>query len=259
MRRGGSLPPLLLCPGTATSTETMRVELGGTTLYHPALGRSLDVEGGEHDLSAWARFGGVLFRVRSVTPVLLVLVVIVWPTTGGLSPWRAVVALALVVGGEWYRMRAVGVAGKCTRTRGSNVKELVTSGPFAHVRNPLYIGNFLLAYGLVVLSKVDWLLWVFPLAFFFQYSAIVAWEEAVLRQTFGEEYERYRREVPAWLPTPRAYSDPSTHVYKREIAVRSERDSLRAVIVIAAILVLKHFVFHDAMSKMLVALVGPTG
>lgn len=241
----------------------MLVEVCGAARYHPPHDRGTGARAGTREeiikLNAWDRLGGLLFRARGVTPVVLVLVVVLWPTTGGLSLERGAVALALVAGGEWYRMRAVGVAGKCTRTRGSNVKELVTSGPFARVRNPLYIGNFVLTYGLVVLSKVDWLLWAFPLAFFFQYAAIVAWEESVLAETFGEEYERYTREVPAWLPSTKAYSHPSGHVYRGGIAWRSERDSLRAVVALAAVLVLKHFVFHDAVSRLIGSLVGPTG
>lgn len=201
--------------------------------------------------TGWQRLGGAFFRARSVTPVVVILVVLLWPTSGGLSWQRAAASLALVIAGEWCRIRAVGVAGKCTRTRGSNVKELVTSGPFAHVRNPLYIGNFVLAYGLVVLSKVDWLLWAFPVAFFFQYAAIVAWEESVLLGSFGGEYERYRSEVRAWMPSPRAYSNPSDHSFRREIALRSERDSLRTVVVLIAVLALKHLLFHGAISALM--------
>ncbi|MBD3348268.1 MAG: hypothetical protein GF400_03600 [Candidatus Eisenbacteria bacterium] len=201
----------------------------------------------------WERLGGFLFRARSATPVILLLVVVFWPTGGGLSFRRGALAAALIIGGEWYRIRAVGVAGKCTRTRGSNVKELVTAGPFARVRNPLYIGNFVLTYGLVVLSKVDWLLWVFPLAFFLQYAAIVAWEERVLSESFGEEYEHYRAHVPAWLPSGRVYPSPSHHGYRKEIALRSERDSLRAVLLLVAVLLLKHFVFHEAIRSLVSA------
>lgn len=200
------------------------------------------------DLTTWQTIGGLLFRARSATPVALVVVVALWPTPGGLSPWRAAIAAALLAAGELYRFRAVGFAGKCTRTRGSNVKELVTSGPFARVRNPLYLGNFVLTYGVVVLSKVEWLVWAFPVVFFLQYSAIVAWEERVLSGTFGTEYEDYRREVPAWLPSRHTYGRPSAHRFRRDAAVRSERDSLRAVAIIAAALVLKHFVFHEAVA-----------
>jgi len=186
-----------------------------------------------------------------VTPVVLIALVVLWPTGPGISIARAAAAAALVVSGELYRLRAVGVAGKCTRTRGSRVRELVTSGPFARVRNPLYIGNFVLTYGLVVLSKVDWLLWAFPLAFFFQYAAIVAWEESVLRRTFGAQYEHYRGEVRAWLPSLRRYSRPSGHAFRREIALRSERDSLRAIAILVALLVLKHMLLRDMVSSLL--------
>lgn len=199
-------------------------------------------------LNAWERLGGILFRARSVTPVILLLLVVLWPTEGGLTPLRAVVSLCLVGVGEWYRVRAVGVAGKCTRTRGRNVKELVTSGPFAYVRNPLYLGNFVLAYGFVVLSKIDWLVWAYPLAFFFQYAAIVAWEQRILLESFGDSYEHYKKEVPAWVPSTRPYSKPSGHRFRNRIALRSERDSLRAVATLLAVLVLKHLVFHGAIS-----------
>ena len=179
-----------------------------------------------------------------------------WPTEGGLTPLRTALSAALMLAGEWYRLIAVGVAGKCTRTRGRNVKELVTSGPFAHVRNPLYVGNFILSYGLVVMSKVDWLLWAFPVAFFLQYAAIVAWEERILGETFGREYERYRAEVPAWIPTPRAFSTPSGHTFRREIALRSERDSLRAMVIIVAFLLAKHYYLHAPIGRLVRALTG---
>ena len=205
------------------------------------------------DPTAWEKLGGLFFRARSATPVALVVVVALWPTPGGLSPWRAALAAVLIAAGEFYRFRAVGVAGKCTRTRGSNVRELVTSGPFARVRNPLYVGNFILTYGLVVLSKIAWLTWVFPIAFFLQYSAIVAWEERILSRTFGTEYEEYRREVPAWIPSARRYGRPSAHAFGRDTAVRSERDSLRAVAIIAAALVLKHLFFHEAVAGLVSA------
>jgi protein-S-isoprenylcysteine O-methyltransferase Ste14 len=241
---------------TVVGIETLNSVPAGSIIRLPAErpGRGPEAtESGEAqiDNTAWERLGGALFRARSVTPVVLIAIVVLWPTSPGMTVTRAAVAMALVVLGELYRLRAVGVAGKSTRTRGSKVKELVTSGPFARVRNPLYIGNFVLTYGLVVLSKVDWLLWAFPLAFFFQYAAIVAWEESVLRRTFGAEYEHYRGEVRAWIPSLRRYSRPSGHSFRREIALRSERDSLRAIAVLGALLVLKHLLLRDVVSWLL--------
>jgi protein-S-isoprenylcysteine O-methyltransferase Ste14 len=208
-------------------------------------------------LTAWERLGGFFFRQRGVTPLVLVALALFYPTRGGLSLPRGLTALVLVLAGEWIRLRAVGVAGKCTRTRGKNVKELVTSGLFAHVRNPLYIGNFVLGCGLVVLSKIDWLLWVFPIVFFFQYAAIVAWEQRILLESFGEKYERYRREVPAWIPRPAAYANQSDHVYRHSIALQSERDSLRAVLLLGAALLLKQLFFNGSFGGAIRCLLAP--
>jgi len=204
-------------------------------------------------LSAWDRLGRALFRARGLTPIALLLIVILWPTGEGLSPPRLCVAVALMVAGETARLCAVGTAGKCTRTRGDNVAELVTSGPFARVRNPLYVGNFLLSYGLVALSRVGWLLWAFPVVFFFQYAAIVSWEEKILSARFGREYEEYRRSVPRWIPKPARVAAAAPHPFRADIAWRSERDTLRATAAIVAILLLKHFVFGGALTRFVLA------
>ncbi|MCD4691220.1 isoprenylcysteine carboxylmethyltransferase family protein [bacterium] len=199
-------------------------------------------------MTRWESLGGIFFRARSATPLILVFIVLFWPTSPELPFTILAASLVLVLAGETIRLRAVGTAGKRTRTRGTNVKELVTSASFAHVRNPLYIGNFLIALGLVVLSRVSWLLWVFPILFFFQYAAIVAWEERVLLNRFGAEYDSYRKRVPRWLPRIAAAQPQSSHEFSAEVAWQSERDSLRALIVLFAILVLKHVYWSGVFS-----------
>jgi protein-S-isoprenylcysteine O-methyltransferase Ste14 len=195
-------------------------------------------------LTPWERFGGALFRARSATPVVLLLVVLLWPTAGGVGLRRLAASGALIVLGEGLRLWGVGVAGKLTRTRGANVKELVTSGPFAIVRNPLYVANFGVAYGLVVLSKVGWLQWAFPPLFAVQYAAIVAWEERILAAAFGDAYERYRRTVRRWVPSRPRLGEADGRAWAGRIAWRSERDTLLGLAALAAVLIAKHLVFH---------------
>jgi protein-S-isoprenylcysteine O-methyltransferase Ste14 len=197
-------------------------------------------------MTPWERSGGALFRARSVTPVGLLAVALLWPTPGGLSWPLSCSAAALIVAGEALRLWAVGVAGKLTRTRGANVRTLVTAGPFAVVRNPLYLGNFAVAYGVVVLSKVTWLLWAFPVLFGLQYAAIVAWEERVLSAAFGDAYDRYRRAVPRWLPAVRKAAGPGP--WESRIAWRSERDTTWGLLAVAAVLVVKHLWLHGAVA-----------
>ncbi len=196
----------------------------------------------------WEGLGGTLFRARGVTPLILVLIVLFWPTPADIPISVLAVSVALILAGEAVRLHAVGYAGKRTRTRGTKVKELVTAGPFARVRNPLYIGNFLLALGLIVLSRVGWLLWVFPVLFFIQYAAIVAWEERILANQFGDEYRAYVRRVPRWIPRVAPADPRSPHTHSAEVAWQSERDSLRALVVLFAVLILKHLIWSDVFS-----------
>ena len=74
----------------------------------------------------------------------------------------------------------------------------MTAGPFALVRNPLYVGNFLIWIGFVLSSGLLWMLPVAWAIFALQYSAIVRFEEAALIRHFGPSYEEDAREVPRW-------------------------------------------------------------
>ena len=79
-------------------------------------------------------------------------------------------------------------------------RELATTGPYAHTRNPLYLGSFILGVGVTVAGGR----WVFGVAFlvFFLvvYRATVLCEAAELKARFGERYRVYVEEVPSVLP-----------------------------------------------------------
>jgi protein-S-isoprenylcysteine O-methyltransferase Ste14 len=76
---------------------------------------------------------------------------------------------------------------------------LADGGPYAHVRNPLYIGTLLTAAGLVIASR-RWELGVlFVAVFLLIYLPVVELEEQHLRKLFPE-YNAYARRVPKLLP-----------------------------------------------------------
>jgi protein-S-isoprenylcysteine O-methyltransferase Ste14 len=147
-----------------------------------------------------ARAGAVLFRHRGWLPILFLGVPLVAP--GAMSPRLWMIGLALVVVGEAWRLCGVAAAGNSTRRRSRNVARLVTYGPFAWSRNPLYNGNFLIWMGFVVISGVFWFLPVAVVLFSIEYSLIVRFEEGVLESTFGQEYLDYKSHTPRWLPRP---------------------------------------------------------
>src|SRR5262245_62977502 len=108
--------------------------------------------------------------------------------------------VSLVVLGELVRLWAVRHIGVISRTRSDRLGPVVSSGPFAHVRNPLYLGNILLWVGFAVSAR---LLWFAPVALTLlglEYHAIVRWEETLLEERLGDSYRRYMQEVPRWLP-----------------------------------------------------------
>ena len=145
-----------------------------------------------------AQIGAVLFRHRGWLPLLFLGIPLVLP--GSTSPFRWDVGLALIVIGEAVRLAGVAAAGSVTRRRSRNVQRLVAYGIFAWVRNPLYIGNFLIWIGFVTISGVLWFLPAAVLLFAIEYELIVRYEEGVLETIFGREYLDYKNCTPRWIP-----------------------------------------------------------
>ncbi len=83
-------------------------------------------------------------------------------------------------------------------------KLLATSGPYAHTRNPLYLGSFLIAAGFAVAAH--WSLLLLVAAFFaLVYAPTMEREKEKIRTLFPGTYPDYERNVPAFLPRPRPW------------------------------------------------------
>jgi protein-S-isoprenylcysteine O-methyltransferase Ste14 len=147
-----------------------------------------------------ARLGAVLFRNRSWLPVPFLLVALLVPAHPTARHW--IVAAVLIVIGEWIRLAGVAAAGTVTRRRSREVQRLVNYGIFGWMRNPLYVGNFLIWMGFVIASGVLWFLPVAIVIFAIEYTLIVRYEEGVLESIFGGEYLDYRQRTPRWFPRP---------------------------------------------------------
>src|SRR5262249_30327501 len=147
-----------------------------------------------------AKLGAVLFRNRSWLPVPFVLVALLAPGHATTANWVA--GALLIVLGEWIRLAGVAAAGTVTRRRSRDVQPLVTYGIFGWTRNPLYVGNFFIWMGFVVISGVMWFLPVAIALFALEYSLIVAYEEGVLESIFGAEYLEFKASTPRWIPRP---------------------------------------------------------
>lgn len=79
-------------------------------------------------------------------------------------------------------------------------KELVITGLYRRVRNPIYFGAMLVHVG-TILGFASALMILYTTLFIFSFHVlIVLFEEPVLRHTFGAAYEEYCRKVPRWIP-----------------------------------------------------------
>lgn len=108
----------------------------------------------------------------------------------------------LALGGEALRILTIGYEyiERGGRDREVYASLLVQGGVFAHCRNPLYLGNILMATGFALIVH-SWAFYLLVVPFvLFAYACIVATEEAFLRQKFGTEYDAYRARVNRWWP-----------------------------------------------------------
>lgn len=154
----------------------------------------------------------VLFVVFGGPGILLVLVP--WLVTGfripANEPWWQVAGCVLVIVGGLIPLlesaRRFVTVGRGTLVPAVPTEHLVVSGLYAYVRNPMYVGVFAVIAAEAVLFRSGGLLVELAFAWIGMELFVRFYEEPKLARTFGEEYERYRRNVRRWIPRSRPYS-----------------------------------------------------
>jgi len=106
--------------------------------------------------------------------------------------------MSIAIGG------AIAVVGVIIRASASgHVKkneELTTTGPYAHTRNPLYLGSIVIAGGFAIAARSWWIVAILVVMFVAIYVPVIRGEEAFLRSTFPDQFANYCRRVPRLLP-----------------------------------------------------------
>jgi protein-S-isoprenylcysteine O-methyltransferase Ste14 len=178
------------------------------------------------------------FRFRGYTPLPFIILAILGaqprfvPACGG---------LVSVLLGEWMRIWGVSYAGSMTRSRNIQVKRLITDGPYAYMRHPLYVGNFLLSVGccMIAWAWMPWMVFALIIAFGLQYGLIVSLEEEELHRRFGQEYTTYSLHVPKFFPRWSPYRGVEMILPDFKGALRSERPTLTTVTVLLILLIIR--------------------
>ena len=135
---------------------------------------------------------------------------------GAYDPMLFIIGGAIAAFGELIRMWASGYVMKN--------KELATTGPYAYVRHPLYVGNILLLIGFSIASTQWWsfVLMVALLAFY--YPPTISYEDNKLRDIFGDEWIAWSKNINALIPTfgSKAGSVKSSWSFKKSLMQNAE-------------------------------------
>ncbi|HEX2963270.1 MAG TPA: isoprenylcysteine carboxylmethyltransferase family protein [Ignavibacteriales bacterium] len=185
-----------------------------------------------------------IFKYRSYTPIPFLVLMLLFRSPNIFS---IIIGFIVAASGELIRLWGVSYAGSETRTTGAvGGTYLVISGPFAHTRNPLYVGNILLYMGIGIMSLA-----LFPylqiaafVFFYLQYKFIINEEETYLKKAFGAQYEEYYKNVPRFLPRISAYKNNNVTQPKYNIAagLKSERRTLQAFSIVSLTIIIIWFV-----------------
>lgn len=185
-------------------------------------------------------FSSLLFKYRSYTPIPFLVLMLIFQE---FSIWTIIIGFLIALLGELIRFWGVSWAGSETRTTGSvGGTFLIISGPFAYVRNPLYVGNILIYLGLGIMSFA-WFPYLQIVAIFFfllQYYLIVKEEEGYLKERFQEEYKIYCENVPPFFPRLTPYKNKSITQppFSAAAGLRSETRSLQAFLGVSLLLII---------------------
>jgi protein-S-isoprenylcysteine O-methyltransferase Ste14 len=161
------------------------------------------------------------------------------------SAFSIAVGLPMALAGEVMRCWAVGYSGVTTRGDRVEAPELVTAGPYAHVRNPLYVGNFVTAAGFAIaftgknsFGKRFALVAASLGVMAGVYATIVPHEEQFLRSEFGDAFDRYCDRVPPLVPLVEPET-PGNGTWKPDVIKDAESKTFLTFGAMLAVLALK--------------------
>jgi len=186
----------------------------------------------------------LVFKNRGLLLVPIALVLIVF---GRPSLESAIIGIVVAAAGELLRIWAVGYSGVTTRANVVTAPQLVTAGPYSRMRNPLYVGNAIIALGFWTAFSGRVPLWVAAATLLCVivliggvYAVIVPLEERYLEQQFGGEYRRYREQVPRIVPATKPLMQQQQRGrWRSDVIVRAESITLSYFLLMVVLVCLK--------------------
>ena len=166
------------------------------------------------------KHGHTMFRYRSFLPLLIIPPLLIAMKESiyveelvgdDLEDIWILLCFLLSLLGLWIRAYTVGhVPGGTSgrNTAGQRANHLNTTGMYSIVRNPLYLGNFIIILGVLLSIKVWWLVLLGSLVFFIYMERIILAEEKFLDDNYGQAYKDWRAKTPVIWPDFKLWQKP---------------------------------------------------
>lgn len=144
----------------------------------------------------------LIFRTRGVYMfIALATAATIKIVSGGTTPFSLfATGVAIAAIAQVYRIWVAAYLGGKQAVAEVQADSLCTSGPYAYVRNPLYIGNFLIGIGLAMAINEWYAYALFALSYLFVYLAVIPYEENFLDRKFGAVYADYKAHTGRLIP-----------------------------------------------------------
>lgn len=184
--------------------------------------------------------GNFLFRYRSFLPLLMLAAgigVFFYDLKNGkhtdVNAYTQLEFISLAVSFFGLIIRIIAVGHTPANTSGRNTKEQLadevnTTGIYSTVRHPLYLGNFFMWLGAVLLVGNCWFTLVFALAYWIYYERIMYAEEQFLRAKFGEYYLNWANQTPAFVPALQKMKK-SRYPFSLKKVLKKEKNGILAI------------------------------
>ena len=185
--------------------------------------------------------GNWLFKHRSFVPLIILplLFYCLFTANGNHINYLFYVGFIVSLSGECIRIMTVAFVPRGTSGRNTK-KQVATSlnrtGIYSTVRHPLYLGNFFILLGPFIYTGNIFGITIFILLFWIYYERIMFAEETFLNCKFGNEYESWASNTPAFIPDIRSYI-PNQSQFSLKKVLEREYSGIFAIIIIFTLLI----------------------
>ncbi|NLJ49007.1 MAG: isoprenylcysteine carboxylmethyltransferase family protein [Candidatus Atribacteria bacterium] len=190
------------------------------------------------------KLGAFLFPYRGIIWGIIGLLVFLFAQV---KTTLFIAGLFILVIGEIFRIWGVGYI-KNYRGPMTEATELTTAGPYAFVRNPLYLANGIIGTGISLLSGYIFMIPLFYLLFFLLYHPIIYTEEQFLTTKFKEEYLNYQQKVPRYLPVFHPYPH-SMGTFSWDVILIKEINTITTLLILSILFYLRGYGFLRVLDR----------